>query len=96
MKSSILTWYSLIIDYKSSEWANFESKGNIKFGTQIFEGNYIRFILIISMTWADLVIQQMFTESSCVLFTVLDLGIQFKMSSLSLQQIHNPAGKSDE
>ena len=48
------------------------------------------------MTWADLVIQQMFTEASCVLFTVLDLGIQFKMSSLSLQQIHNPVGKSDE
>jgi len=47
------------------------------------------------MTWADLVIQQMFTEASCVLFTVLDLGIQFKMSSLSLQQIHSPVGKSD-
>lgn len=56
----------------------------------------VRFVLTISTAQADLFIQQTFIETSHVLFTVLDLGIQFKMSSLSLQQVHNPVGKSDK
>lgn len=56
----------------------------------------VRFVLTISMAQADLFIQQSYTETSYVLFTVLNLGIQFKMSSLSLQQVHNLGGKSDK
>lgn len=48
------------------------------------------------MTQADLFIQQTFLETSYVVFTVLDLGTQFKMSSLSLRQIGNPLGKLDK
>lgn len=48
------------------------------------------------MGQANLFTQETFIETSHELFTVQDLGIVFKTSSLNLQQMHNPVGKSDK
>lgn len=56
----------------------------------------IRFIFNNFNDPENLFTQEIFIKTSYEFFTVQDLGIVFKMSSLHLQQMHNPVGKSDK